>query len=104
MSALAALFKQNGADVRGSDCRESEFTEHLRALGIPVHIGEEESVTAQNVVYTEAISPQNRQLCAAQEAGKRLYTRAALLGRLADEFPTVVSVAGCHGKTSTTRG
>lgn len=102
MSALAALFRQKGADVRGSDCRESEYTQKLRALGTPVHIGEEEHIAAQNVVYTEAISPQNPQLCEAREAGKRLFTRAELLGRVAEEFPFVISVAGCHGKTSTT--
>lgn len=102
MSALATLFRLNGADVRGSDQRQSGFTDRLVKLGIPVHIGEEEEIAAENVVYTEAISPQHPQLKAAREAGKRLFTRAALLGRVAEDFPTVISVAGCHGKTSTT--
>ena len=102
MSALAALFWQKGADVRGSDCRESEYTQRLRALGIPVQIGEEEHIAEQNVVYTEAVSPQNPQLCEARKTGKRLFTRAELLGRVAEEFSSVISVAGCHGKTSTT--
>lgn len=102
MSALAALLKLSGADVCGSDCRESDYTSELCKLGIPVLIGESEKIAASNVVYTEAIAPQHTQLRAAREAGKRLFTRAALLGKIAGEFSTVISVAGCHGKTSTT--
>ena len=38
----------------------------------------------------------------ARRAGKRLLSRAELLGRIAEEYPHVLAVAGCHGKTSAT--
>ena len=102
MSALARLLNSRGVSVSGSDGKESAFTRQLQEVGIPVSIGDGEPVEAQNVVYTEAIPENHRQLKAAREAGKRLYTRAALLGKIAEEYSHVVSVAGCHGKTSTT--
>lgn len=102
MSALAQLLKSRGEEVRGSDAVESGFTRKLISLGIPVSIGEDEEITEPNVVYTGAIEESNKQLKAAREAGKRLLTRAQLLGRIAEEYPHVLSVAGCHGKTSTT--
>lgn len=102
MSALALLLHRRGVPVRGSDAKQSEFTQILSANGIPIHIGNREEITEENVVYTGAIEPTNPQLCAAKQAGKRLYTRSEFLGKLAEEYPQVLSVAGCHGKTSTT--
>ena len=102
MSALAQLLKSRGEDVLGSDMAESHFTRKLVSLGIPVSIGDNESITAENVVYTGAIEDNHKQLNAAKEAGKRLISRAELLGMVAEEYPHTISVAGCHGKTSTT--
>ncbi len=102
MSALALLLHDRGIPVRGSDAKDSEYTDKLRKRGIPVSIGEKEEITEQNVVYTGAIENTNTQLCAAKAAGKRLIPRAECLGKIASEYPFTVSVAGCHGKTSTT--
>ncbi len=102
MSALAQLLKSRGEDVLGGDMAESHFTRKLVSLGIPVSIGDNESITAENVVYTGAIEDNHKQLNAAKEAGKRLISRAELLGMVAEEYPHTISVAGCHGKTSTT--
>lgn len=102
MSALAELLSDRGLCVRGSDASESVFTRQLRGRGIPVSIGDSETVTQDNVVFTGAIGKDHRQFKAAKEAGKRLYSRAELLGKVAREFSHVISVAGCHGKTSTT--
>lgn len=102
MSALAFLLHRCGAKVSGSDGKENGFTKKLVSQGIPVSIGDSEEILAENVVYTEAIDSQHRQLQAAKSAGKRIFSRAKLLGRLAEEYPSVLSVAGCHGKTSTT--
>ncbi len=101
MSALARLLHDRGAAVRGSDDVASEITAKLTACGIPVHIGSGEKITEQTVVYTGAISEDHPQLKAARDAGKRLIGRAELLGMVASSFPHVVSVAGCHGKTTT---
>ncbi len=101
MSALACCLKDKGFAVRGSDAQESSFTQMLRRRGIPVHIGEDEEIFEDLVVVTGAILPSNRQLRSAGEQKKRVVTRAELLGAVAGEFTHVVSVAGCHGKTTT---
>ena len=101
MSALARLIKDRGEKVRGSDEREGDFTRELRAFGIPVSIGSDEEITEGTVVYTGAISEGHKQIVAAKRAGKRLIGRAEFLGRVAEDFPHVLSVAGCHGKTTT---
>ena len=102
MSALARLLRERGYLVRGSDMQEGTFTRLLRQHGIDVHIGETEVIREGIVVYTGAIAENNPQLMQARRDGKLCLTRPKLLGKIADEFPHVVSVAGCHGKTSTT--
>ncbi len=102
MSALALFLHEHGLKVRGCDQHESTFTEKVRAAGIPVRIGEEE-ITEGAVVYTGAADPETHpQLLSAKRAGKTLLSRAELLGLVADGFPHVLSVAGCHGKTTCT--
>ncbi len=101
MSALARLLHDCGAKVRGSDDVQSETTRRLADCGIPVHIGSSEKITEDTVVYTGAIAEGHPQLQAARRAGKRLIGRAELLGMVASSFPHVISVAGCHGKTTT---
>ena len=102
MSALARLLHGRGYSVRGSDMQAGTFTRMLEREGIRVHIGEEEFISEGTVVYTGAIAENHPQLSQARRDQKRLISRPELLGRIADEFPHVVSVAGCHGKTSTT--
>lgn len=101
MSALALLLHERGVRVRGCDARESEFTKKLRAAGIGVAVGDEE-ITEDVVVYTEAVDVHAPCLDRARNAGKRLLGRAELLGRIAEEYPHVLAIAGCHGKTSAT--
>ncbi len=100
MSALAQLLTDRGYFVRGSDAQESAFTAKLRARGIAVHIGADEEISEDIVVYTGAVDGEHPQVKAAGRAGKRLMSRAELLGRIAEGYPHVLSVAGCHGKTT----
>ena len=102
MSALAELLFWRGYSVRGSDAAENSFTRRLASIGVHVHIGESEEISEDTVVYTGAVEDGHPQLIAARRAGKRLLPRAEFLGRIAEEFPRVLSVAGCHGKTTTT--
>lgn len=101
MSALAGLLSERGIRVRGCDARESVFVRELRQRGIAVTVGEEE-ITEPTVVYTEAVDIHSAMLEKARAEGKRLLTRAQILGMIAGEYPHVLSVAGCHGKTSAT--
>ncbi len=100
MSALALLLHDNGVKVRGSDQKESVFTCTLVQKGISVHIGETQEIWEDTVVYTGAIEKAHFQLTAAKRAGKRLLSRAQLLGEVAEAYPHVLSIAGCHGKTT----
>ncbi len=100
MSALAMLLGGLGVRVRGSDAAEGRFTKLLRERGIPVHIGEEEEISEDTVVYTGAVDLSHPQLARAAKAGKRLIARSELLGSVAKEYSHVLSVAGCHGKTT----
>ncbi len=102
MSALAECLSRRGIPVRGSDDCAGIFTEKLQAEGIPVTIGREDEIREDTVVYTGAIGEGHPLYDAAKGAGKRLITRAELLGHIAGEYPCVLSVAGCHGKTTTT--
>lgn len=102
MSALARLLHGAGFRVHGSDLKESSITRTLRKQGIAVHIGEREEITEETVVFTGAILNSHPQLAAAIKAGKRILSRSELLGRTAEEYPHVLAVAGCHGKTSAT--
>ncbi len=100
MSALARLLHENGACVRGSDAAESDLTRMLARCHIPVSIGDGEKIEEDTVVYSGAIKEGHPQLEAARRAGKRLVERSELLGAIAEGYPHVISVAGCHGKTT----
>ena len=100
MSALAMLLHERGVRVRGCDVRENAYTQKLRKAGVPVVIGEE-VIGEEDIVYTEAAA-HAAVTERARKAGKRLWRRAELLGRIAEGYPHVLAVAGCHGKTSAT--
>lgn len=102
MSALAMLLHDSGFFVRGSDAQNGAYVENLKKAGICVHIGESEAIKEDIVVYTGAIAETHPQFLEAKKEGKCLISRAQLLGEIAKGFPHVVSVAGCHGKTTTT--
>jgi UDP-N-acetylmuramate--alanine ligase len=102
MSVLAEMLHESDVPVDGSDVLESSKTERLRALGIPVEIGQrpENVKHADTVVWSSAIKVQNLELQSAFRDGKRLVHRSDILALLLAES-TGVTVAGAHGKTTT---
>ncbi len=106
MSALAKFLSLNGYHVSGSDSTRSEITDSLAFHGIHVFIGEEagreELRLCDAVVFTDAISKENRELLQAFSLEKRVYSRAEFLGLLCGEFDKVIAIAGSHGKTTCT--
>jgi len=101
---LAELLKSVGLTVTGSDLKESDATERLRGLGIPVfpegHRAEQ--VTgADVVVYSSAVNPDNAEVKAARAAGIPVIKRAEMLAEVM-RFRRGVAIAGTHGKTTTT--
>lgn len=103
MSALAELLHRQGFQVSGSDRVESENTLHLRRLGISVMIGHhpDQIRSADVVVYSSAIRPDNPEFLAARNMAVPLIPRAEMLAELMRP-KYGIAVAGTHGKTTTT--
>ncbi len=106
MSALARYLLLRGNFVAGSDLVCGEQVCFLREMGVKIIVGEDvvgdQLMTADVVVYTDAVSKRNRELLAAKEMGKTVYSRAELLREICGGFSHVLSVAGSHGKTTCT--
>lgn len=103
MSAIARVLSEMGQRVSGSDLKASRNTERLRAGGITVHIGHDAKHVerAKRVVVSSAIRESNPEYVAAVERGVPILARAEMLGEIARAHRTI-SVAGTHGKTTTT--
>ncbi len=105
MSGLAMYLKREGFVVTGSDRNESETTKTLESLGIKVYYGhEEKNITDETevVCFTSAISKDNPELVEAKRRNIYCAERAELLGKIMERFKYPVSIAGTHGKTTTT--
>ncbi|MDO8587968.1 MAG: UDP-N-acetylmuramate--L-alanine ligase [Armatimonadota bacterium] len=104
MSALAAVMRGRGAEVSGSDQKESDSTRRLRTMGIRVEIGHVAGNIGdpELVVISAAIPPDNPEIAAAKERGIPVIQRAEMLGRLMDSYGSRIAIAGTHGKTTTT--
>lgn len=104
MSAIAKVLLHNKLKVSGSDFSLSKSTEELISLGAEVAIGHSAD-NIQNpdlVVYTAAISDDNPELKCAKEKKIETISRAEMLGRIMKNYKKAISVAGTHGKTTTT--
>ncbi|MDX2936647.1 UDP-N-acetylmuramate--L-alanine ligase [Streptomyces ipomoeae] len=104
MSGIAKILAQRGAKVAGSDAKESETAEALRALGATVHIGHAAEHLADDatcVVVSSAIRADNPELARAAELNIPVVHRSDALARLMDGLRPI-AVAGTHGKTTTT--
>ncbi|MFJ8164091.1 UDP-N-acetylmuramate--L-alanine ligase [Streptomyces sp. NPDC096136] len=104
MSGIAKILAQRGAQVAGSDARDSETAEALRAHGATVHIGHAADHLAPGstcVVVSSAIRADNPELARAAELGIPVVHRSDALAGLMDGLRPI-AVAGTHGKTTTT--
>ncbi|MFI9102657.1 UDP-N-acetylmuramate--L-alanine ligase [Streptomyces fildesensis] len=104
MSGIAKILAQRGAKVAGSDAKDSETAEALRALGVAVRIGHDArhlAADATCVVVSSAIRAENPELAAAAERGIPVVHRSDALAALMDGTRPI-AVAGTHGKTTTT--
>ncbi|MFA5417839.1 MAG: UDP-N-acetylmuramate--L-alanine ligase [Bacteroidales bacterium] len=104
MSALARYYKHLGYTVSGYDLTRSTLTNQLENEGIEVHFEEDITKIPANpemVVYTPAVPTNNHELVFCRESGTPLIKRAALLGKISQQY-TTIAIAGTHGKTSIT--
>ncbi len=106
MSGLAKLMFSFGAKVSGSDTgKDNPEIAKLQDFGIKVyniHDGDNIAESTDLVVYNFAIKDDNPEYVRAKRRGITILSRAELLGIIASKYEHVISVAGTHGKTTTT--
>ena len=104
MSAIAYILAKQGFTVSGSDLSSNRITQKLQDLGIQVfqghHADNIDLANAPQVVCSTAINQQNPEFQVALENGLSILHRSDLLAALIEKFKTI-SVAGTHGKTTT---
>lgn len=102
MSVLAEMLHEEGAKVSGCDKEENDHTQRLEELGIEVKIGQNASHvdSADVLVYSSAIKPSNPEIVEAYKRGVKLVHRSDILALLLSS-KRGVTVAGAHGKTTT---
>lgn len=103
MSGLARMFLERGIRVSGSDRADSQALRELAALGARVHVGHDAANLgdADTVIHTGAIWPENPEYVTAKERGMPVIHRSQALYWLIGGR-RLVSVAGAHGKTTST--
>jgi len=105
MSGLAEILLDRDYNVTGSDIRKSTVTETLENNGAKIFYSQEYNNITDDidfVVYTAAVKQDNPEMMAAKDKNIPSMTRAQLLGLIMSEYKNAISVAGTHGKTTTT--
>src|SRR3954447_20244394 len=103
MSGIAEGLHNLGYRVQGSDLSDSANVRRLVDLGISVAIGHdaENLGTAEVVVISSAVKPDNPEVAAARMRRLPVVRRAEMLGELM-RLKWSLAIAGTHGKTTTT--
>jgi UDP-N-acetylmuramate--alanine ligase len=103
MSGIAEVLANLGYTVTGSDLAESAAVRRLRGLGIRIVIGHgaQNVESADAVVVSSAVKPDNPEVLRAREAHIPVVPRAMMLAELM-RFKQGIAIAGTHGKTTTT--
>ncbi len=102
MSAIAEVLLGTGHRVTGSDLKTSAPLERLAKAGVIAHVGHaaEQIADAEIVAISTAIPDTNPEVVAAHAAGVPVLRRAEILAAITRAWRTI-SVAGTHGKTTT---
>ncbi len=103
MSGIAEVMMNLGYKVQGSDMRTNANVERLEKLGAVVHIGHaaENVRGAGAVVISSAIKGGNPEVDTARAMAIPVVRRADMLAELI-RLKWSISIAGTHGKTTTT--
>lgn len=103
MSGIAQLLLASGFKVSGSDLKQTKITQELEGLGAKIFIGHnpENIKGATFIVYSSAIKEDNLEFIQAKRLKIPVIKRAQALAELMRD-KTVITVAGSHGKTTTT--
>ena len=103
MSGIAEVMHNLGYDVRGSDVADGANVQRLKDKGIGVVIGHKAGNVegADAVIVSTAIKRDNPEILAARARHIPVVRRADMLAELM-RLKWTISVAGTHGKTTTT--
>ena len=107
MSGIARVLLARGIEVSGSDAKDSRRLQALKPLGGQVFVGHDADNLVISgskptcVVISTAIGKDNPEVLKANELGIPVVSRATALAELLQDA-TAISVAGTHGKTTTT--
>ena len=104
LSAYAALQRELGHTVQGSDRTRSIVTDDLEERGIDVFFEQDGSHVSADIdlfVYSEAVPETSPERTRATELAVRQVSYFHALGELSAPY-TVIAVCGTHGKSSTT--
>ena len=103
MSAIAMILSGKGYSISGYDRTLGDVTDKLNKHGITVY---DEFSPAQldncgAVIYSAAFGDDHPVMKEVLKTGKPLYSRADVLGALANLYKNSIAVAGTHGKSTT---
>jgi len=102
MSAIAEVLLAMGHHVSGSDQRASQILERLGELGVDVSVGHDAGHVGpvDVVAISTAVPPDNDEVVVARGRNIPVLSRAEVLSAIT-RLRRTVSVAGTHGKTTT---
>lgn len=102
VSAVARLYLAAGVEVSGTDAKDLPVLDELEAAGARTFVGFKPKHVdgVDTIVMSSAIREDNPELVAAREAGVRVLHRSEGLA-LVMKGRRSVTVAGTHGKTTT---
>ncbi len=103
MSGIAEVLLNLGFEVSGSDLKPSDVTRSLEKRGAVIRYGHEarNAHNADVVVYSSAVPATNPELVEAKSNSVPTIPRTEMLAELM-RLKFAVTVAGSHGKTTTT--
>lgn len=103
MSAIAMILAGKGYSISGYDRTLSDVTDKLEKNNIKVYSEFDASQLEHcgAVIYSAAFGPDHPMMKEIIKSGKPLYSRAEVLGALANLYKNSVAVAGTHGKSTT---
>ena len=103
MSAIAMILAGKGYSVSGYDRTLGDVTNKLNKYGINVYdkFDASQIENCGAIIYSAAFGEDHPIMQEVVKTGKPLYSRAEVLGALANLYTNSIAVAGTHGKSTT---
>ncbi|MCK5435577.1 MAG: UDP-N-acetylmuramate--L-alanine ligase [Nitrosomonadaceae bacterium] len=103
MSGIAEVLLNLGYQISGSNLSDNATTKRLSKLGATVHVGHADThiASADAVVTSSAVKPDNPEVIAARARNIPVVPRAMMLAELL-RLRQGIAIAGTHGKTTAT--